>query len=191
MVLPAPAGPTTNTNRSDPATAAAASACITSSRTRVHAGGRCGRVELCVHRPADDVLLLSQHVAAGVMPGRWFDPHRPAIRTTPPRAWSRRGRGRHTPPARCRCTACNDCAHCVPSTAGCGRATSQTAWRTSKRCHAERCSATAAITSPTVTDDSTSGWFRAAALMLSVSVFAVTPTVEASASHRDRRSPTP
>ena len=32
VVLPAPAGPTTNTNRSDPATAAAASACITSSR---------------------------------------------------------------------------------------------------------------------------------------------------------------
>ena len=48
---------------------------------RVHGGRRCGRVELCVHRPADDVFLLGQHVAAGVMTGRRFDPHRPPIRT--------------------------------------------------------------------------------------------------------------
>ena len=54
--------------------------------TRVHAGGRCGWVELRVHRPADDVLLLGQHLAAGVMTSGWFDPHRAPIRTPPPRA---------------------------------------------------------------------------------------------------------
>ena len=64
-VLPAPAGPTTSTRRSSPATEAAASACNTSRPVALDGRRRCRRVGLGVDRPGDDVLLLGEHRLGG------------------------------------------------------------------------------------------------------------------------------
>ena len=84
-VLPAPAGPTTNTSRSSPATDGRRLALHHVETGPVDRRRRRRRVGLGCHRPGDDVLLLGQH-RLGRVPGRGrFDPHRPAIRLAPRR----------------------------------------------------------------------------------------------------------
>ena len=80
-VLPAPAGPTTNTKRSSPATALA-EACWPSYQRLVSDRGRwCRVVGLGVERPRQDVLLLGQDMLAGGLVRDRLDPHRPTIRS--------------------------------------------------------------------------------------------------------------
>ncbi len=192
VVLPAPAGPTTSTNRSDTRHRCGGFGLHDIESTRLHTGGRCRWFELCVHRPADDVFFLGEDVAAGVMTGRRLDPHRPPIRTTPTRARSRQGRDRHTPPSTVSVTACSvlrplravhrrlrasDIADGLQNV----EAMPRRPLLRDRRDH--------------VTDRHRLLDLRLVlcrrALMLSVSVSAVTPTVAASASHRERRSPAP
>ena len=84
VVLPAPAGPTTSTSRSWPATAAAASACITSNPSPSIGGRWGGWVVLGVDRPGEDVFFFGEDLVAGVVAGDGFDPHRPTIGASPP-----------------------------------------------------------------------------------------------------------
>ena len=188
-VLPAPAGPTTSTRRSSPATEAAASACITSRPCAVDGGRRCRRVGLGLHRPGDDVLLLGEHRFGGEAGSGRFDPHRPAIRR-PPRRGRRSGRGRR----RCSSTRSADRSMASsqrrPDICDTGRCASQIAWITSGRPHDDRCADTASTTSLTVSTSAGTG-LRAACSMSSSSWSTVQPTSAASVCHRVARSAAP
>jgi hypothetical protein len=112
-------GPTTNTSRSWPATAAAASVCIASKPTRPHGGGGLGWVELVVDRPGEDVFFLGEDVA------RWCGGGR-TVRSTPtahPDAAACRcrwGRGRHTRSRTVSTARSSSCAQRAPSMPGGG-----------------------------------------------------------------------
>ena len=84
MVLPVPAGPTINTSRSWPATAAAASRCI---HIETLDGDCCRWLWVCglgVDRPGEDPFFLGEDLVGGDVRGDRFDPHRPAIGTPNP-----------------------------------------------------------------------------------------------------------
>ena len=95
VVLPVPAGPTTTTSRSSPATAAAASAWRTSSPSRSTVADGAGSASWASMAQVRIRSSSARIVGRGEVRAGGFQPHRPTIRR-PACGWRCRGRGSRT-----------------------------------------------------------------------------------------------